>query len=332
MPISLRKIVTPEPPSHKLSHEDRVFLLGSCFADSLREYLEAELVPVVPTPYGVMYNPLSMAEGLRRLLDGEAPREDELRLVSGLWTSTMHHGDFSRVDKREALTVMREAYENARLSLQETRLFVFTFGTAYLYEDKATGCVVSNCHRRPANDFLRRKMTTTEAVKVWIPLLDRLLEVAPLTQILFSVSPIPHYRDGVHENSVSKATLHLLVDELIEGTAMPERVRYFPAYEIMRDELRDYRFYGDDFAHPTPLAVQITMERFAECYFSQWQHAKEWHDLRNLLHHRPLTRDPDRLKAHYLLLREKITAFHKKYPHPTLEKALTEIQDQYDTI
>lgn len=320
----LRKVIPIDAPETKISHDSRISLWGSCFADHLRAYLESELYPVASSPFGIMYNPLSMAEGLRRVLENEMPSASELELIDGLWISPMHHGSFSGTDKGEVLKVMTGALEEAVRTLPETRLFVFTFGTAYVYEEKASGRIVNNCHKRPAKDFSRRRAGVAEVTEVWTPLIESLLDKAPSSEVLFTVSPIPHYRDGAHENRVSKSVLHLALEEILEHSDR-NRVRYFPAYELMQDELRDYRFYADDFAHPTPLAVEYIMERFKETYLAPWTLADEWHRVRSLLGHRPITTDPIRLKRHYEDLLRRLTELREKFAHPALDTAINDI-------
>lgn len=328
--IPLRKIIPIREAKKKITHDERIALWGSCFADHLRNYLEEELFFTSSSPFGIMYNPVSMAEGVRRVLKGDAPKESELMPVGGLWTSPMHHGAFSDIDKGVALSKMRASFEETRGALSETRLFVFTFGTAYIYEDRANGNVVNNCHKRPSTDFGRRRADIAEIRGLWIPIIEQLLSLNHSAEVLFTISPIPHYRDGAHENRVSKAVLHLALEELLEHFSS-ERVRYFPAYEIMQDELRDYRFYETDFAHPTRLAVDYIMERFRETYLAPWALEAEWHKVRGLLVHRPFTQDPEKLRRHYGDLRARLTNLREKFAHPLLDAAINETL-YHDTI
>ena len=314
-----------------IAHDEMITLWGSCFADELHSYLYNELCHVSASPFGIAYNPLSMAEGLSRALSGERMREEELFCLDGLWHSSMHHGKYSGRDKAETLERMNAALEAAQKELLRTRLFVFTFGTAYLFEEKKTGQVVNNCHKRPSWDFVRRRASVSEITERWLPPVERLLSVVPDSEILFTVSPIPHYRDGSHGNRVSKSVLHLAVDEIL--TAFPgRRVHYFPAYEIMQDELRDYRFYESDFAHPTRLAVDYIMERFSEHYLAPWEDEEEWHKVRALLGHRPLTEVPRKLRDHYYGLSVRLEALRQRCPHPLLDEAIKETERHYDAI
>ena len=330
--IPLRKIIPIETFAPKVGHDDRITLWGSCFADELSKYLEGELYPICKSPFGIMYNPLSMAEGMRRLIGGIPPEEDELIQSNGLWTSSMHHGSFSGADKASTLERMRETFKEARQALPDTRLFVFTFGTSYVYEEEANGEIVNNCHKRPSSDFTRRRASVEEIVDPWLSIIERLSSISPKASFLFSVSPIPHYRDGVHENSLSKAVLHLAVDEIIQNAYPRGRAYYFPSFEIMRDELRDYRFYAEDFAHPAPLAVSYIMDRFSNHYLSPWEGQDEWHKLRALIGHRPLSADPVKLRAHYSSILDKLNTLMDRRPHPLLSEYKNAFARLYDSL
>lgn len=213
--------ITPSP--WKIRPEDRILLLGSCFSDRIADKLRESYLRVTANPTGTLYNPVSIAHHIDEL----APLAD---------------------------------------------VILITFGTAWVYVDKATGdrrqatgewmdAVVDNCEKRPASDFIRRRLTIEEIVALWRPILERYHD----KRWVFTISPIRHKKDGLHENQISKATLLQAVDALVESTP----VQYFPAYEILLDELRDYRFYAEDLLHPSPVAVDIIWERFSETYFSK---------------------------------------------------------------
>ena len=162
-----------------------------------------------------------------------------------------HHGSFSRADKEEAESAIKASIETMQQALHEASVVIVTFGTAWVYEKDGT--VVGNCHKLPENCFTRRRLTVEEIVAAWKPILAQY----PDKHWLFTVSPIRHIRDGLHENQLSKATLLQAVEQLGD---------YFPSYEIMLDELRDYRFYADDLVHPSSLAVNYIWERFVDTF------------------------------------------------------------------
>lgn len=314
------KVQVPKP-LHRYDADTLFSLWGSCFSSELEHYLDSRLYRVLPSPYGVMYNPASMAQGLERLLSGRIFTEADLLQHDGQWHSSMHHGSFSTPDVAQTLDAINSTFCKAAETLSNVSLWVFTFGTSYLYTDVVTGMVVNNCHRRPATSFVRHRLEPAEIVSMWLPLLEQL--TAHGAQVLMTVSPIPHYRDGAHESRLSKAVLHLAIDELQRSC---DALSYFPSYEIMTDELRDYRFYQSDLCHPTPLAVEYIMERFAESYLAPLTPAQEWwRSLSQQLAHKPLTKSTPHLRNHYQRLYDALLELSASITHPLLTSSLDQV-------
>ncbi|WP_297236371.1 GSCFA domain-containing protein [uncultured Porphyromonas sp.] len=320
-----RKVIEIKKPDRLYDRGDRLTLWGSCFSTRLRDYLMGALYDVTDSPYGIIYNPLSMAQGMGRLLLDDAPREDELILRDGRWHSMMHHGAFSHSSKVVALQQMRAAFERSRAALQETNLLILTFGTAWVYERQ--GEVVNNCHKLPTEDFTRRRLSIDEIVSVWGRLIPALTEQIPDIRILLTVSPIPHYRDGAHESRLSKAILLLAAERLTE--LFPDRVSYFPSYEIMQDELRDYRFYDRDMAHPSDQAAEYIIERFREYYLREESGPalQKWEKVRKQLNHRPLTDSRESLRAYYDSLLSTLLEIRAELPRDYLDHEVQRIQE-----
>lgn len=287
-------------PTRQLTVEDRFLLLGSCFADEMAERFARCQLPVTANPFGTLYNPLSIAQAIalaESAQDGNAP----LPLVEhgGLWHAMSHHGAFSAPEKEEAAERCRASIRRLSQALREASVVIVTFGTAWVYE--YGGKIVANCHKLPASDFVRQRLTEAEIVETWLPIVQRYSD----KQWLFTVSPIRHIRDGLHENTLSKSVLQLAVARLMESTSA---ATYFPAYEIVVDELRDYRFYAEDLVHPSHQAVEYVWERFTQtCFSTELRHAaEELHALWLDEHHRVL--HPDSAEA--LRFAEK-TAVHR---------------------
>ena len=209
-------------------------------------------------PFGTLYNPLSIVACLRRAVDNRLMEGEELVLHDGLWHSWLHHSRFSHVDREECLSRCNEAIRRTHDFLKRKPLLVVTFGTAWVFE--RGGNVVAYCHKVPQREFVRRRLTVEEIVEVWQPMVDVLG-----CEMLFTVSPIRHTADGAHGNQLSKATLLLAVDRLTETN---RGVYYFDSYELLMDEMRDYRFYARDMCHPSEVAVEIVWERLQETYMS----------------------------------------------------------------
>ena len=275
--MKLQTIVDIAPSNRKIGYEDSILMIGSCFADSIGEQMEQRNLRVTCNPFGTLYNPLSIAQALTMTDMPELIEHD------GLWHSMAHHGSFSRADRNEAEQVIRASIETMQKALREATVVIVTFGTAWVYEWKGER-VVGNCHKLPESNFTRRRLTAEEIVAAWKPLLERYGD----KHWVFTVSPIRHIKDGLHENQLSKATLLQAVENLTGEAGLT--ADYFASFEIMLDELRDYRFYADDLVHPSSLAVNYIWERFVDTFCTPQtknemniQH-KRW----QFEHHRPL--------------------------------------------
>ncbi len=259
MPTLYTQVEVPRLP-FTLDFVSGIVSLGSCFADEIGDRLREGDFRIEQNPFGTLYNPASIAAALHRIIDDREIDASDLVRHEELWHSWHHHGSFSRPTQEECLATCNNRIHQAHAALKEASLLMVTFGTAWVFEHK--GMVVANCHKLPPQEFVRRRMTVEEIVALWSPLLQKLSTFNPQLTTLFTVSPIRHMADGAHGNQLSKATLLLAVDELLSSLTSHLSPCYFPAYEIVLDELRDYRFYGPDMTHPTPLAVDVVWERF----------------------------------------------------------------------
>ena len=303
-----------------LDYSDSLLCMGSCFATEIGSRLQEAKMHCQVNPFGVLYNPMSIATSLRTLLDKKYPKEDDFVSYGGLWHSLSFHGDYSSLTKEGLSENIWHSLDACQDVLKQLSCLLVTFGSAYVYEWKETGKVVANCHKMPEKLFNRRRLEVNEIVDAYRILLQDIWQVNPTMRVLFTVSPIRHVRDGLHENQLSKATLLLAIDQLKQ--LFPEKVLYFPAYELLMDELRDYRFYADDLVHPSRVAVDYIWQRFSEACFSQdtliaMQSVKE---IKIMMEHRPLhpeSEEYDRF-LHQILL--KIEALSEKYPYFDFDK------------
>lgn len=311
-----------ECPTHlpRLSHQDHLMLLGSCFASHIgRRLTEAKFACEV-NPYGVLYNPLSISTALRELMAGKQYTEEDLYCYRECWHSPMHHGDFSAASVEETLRNINGQSEKARKALDALDCLLLTWGTAWVYEDRDTQRIVGNCHKRPECCFTRRKLSVDEIVNDGIDWIGRLLKLRPHLKILFTVSPIRHVRDGMHANQLSKATLLLAIDAL--QAYFPEHVFYFPAYELVLDELRDYRFYADDMVHPSELAIEYVWQHFAESCFSEdtLRIMEECKNISRMLEHKPFHPESEEYKRFLGQIVLKIDRLNEKCPYLDFKK------------
>lgn len=304
----------------RLTHADRLLLLGSCFATHMGAKLTDAKFRCNVNPYGVLYNPLSISAALREISAGKAYTSDLLFFFRECWHSPMHHGDFSSASADEALQRINQRLQETNKHLPQLDYLLLTFGTAWVYEAKDTGQIVANCHKQPEACFIRRKLKVEEIVSDYRALLTELFAQNPKLKVLFTVSPIRHIRDGMHANSLSKATLFLAIEQLQE--AFPEHVFYFPAYELLMDELRDYRFYAEDMVHPSEVAIQYVWERFVETCISAdaLQIMEESEKIRKALSHKPFHPESDEHKRFLGQIVLKIDQLNGKYPYLDFQK------------
>ena len=252
----------------RISYKDKLVMMGSCFSENIGGKLQQLKFQVDLNPFGVIYNPLSVAKSLRRLLADKPYTREDLFEHQGIWGSFDHHSRFSATSAEDALSKMNERLRLSRSFLKEAGYLFITFGTAWVYERKATGEVVSNCHKFPSDDFKRFRLTSGEIVDVYRDLLQALWVFNPGLKIIFTVSPIRHWKEGATGNQLSKAVLLLAADRLITGFG-EELCVYFPSYEIVMDELRDYRFYAPDLLHLNQVAVDHIWEKFSRSILAE---------------------------------------------------------------
>lgn len=297
MPYSLQTpIKLPTAPASPLSYGQRLLSLGSCFSEHIGKSLSRLGHHICVNPFGTLYNPASISECLDRLMLGLPFGEKDLFLHKDLYHSPLHHGSYSSPEGADTLKLINQDFEQACEALSRLDYLLITWGTAWIYTDKARAKVVANCHKRPEADFDRRLWSVDELSDRVATTLYKLFELRPDLQIISTISPIRHLRDTAHGNQLSKSTL-LLMDDKLRQTFGKERYHYFPAYEIVLDELRDYRFYADDMTHPAPLTQRIIAERFAEWLMSPQALAtsRQVEHLRRQFEHRPL--HPDSLES-----------------------------------
>ena len=287
-----RTIVSVTPFAQQIEHSQWLVFIGSCFAENIGARFRQARFRTDVNPFGVLYNPLSIASALRRLISAKPYGENDLFFDSGQWHSADHHSSFSDKDKSACLQKINSRLAEASENLRNARHLFITFGTAWIYEWAENGKIVGNCHKILAKKFKRRRLSVDEIVVEYDGLMCELRNFNPDINIVFTVSPIRHWKDGARENNLSKSTLLLAIDNLaspqpppkegeqagassfpplgeLEGAVGSGVVVYFPAYEIVMDDLRDYRFYALDMIHLSDVAIDYIWERVGEAFFSK---------------------------------------------------------------
>lgn len=297
----------------EISHAQNGIAIGSCFTTNIGNRLQAAKFPILVNPLGTVYNPISVAQTIDLLL-GEIPfDEQQIFFANGVWQSYYLHTSFSSVEKQEVLCSFNSVKKTFTEKFQNIDYLILTLGTAWIYELKESGLIVNNCHKTPASQFIRRKLSVDECVSVLETTISRLRKQSPDLQVIFTVSPIRHWKDGAHENQVSKSTLFLAIDELQKST---QNIHYFPAYELLMDDLRDYRFYDDDMLHPSATAIEYIWEKFSETYFSSETksliHTIE--GIQKALAHRPFNAESPEYKSFIEKTKVQCRKIESQYP------------------
>lgn len=304
-----------------IKHTDKVLLIGSCFTENMSERLVSSKFKVLSNPHGILFNPLSVAYSIDSYINNKEYTKNDLFYLNELWNSWEHHTRFSHTDADAALHSINQSQGEAASFIREADWIIITLGSAFQYYLTETHKPVANNHRAPAQWFEKRLLEITIIEQALVATLDRLHTVNPGVQILFTISPVRHIRDGVVDNNRSKARLIEAVHAICNRY---EQAYYFPAYELIIDILRDYRYYDIDFVHPNYLATSFVWEQFVKaCIAEPAQHSmKLVHDIATAKAHR--TRFPDteahrKFKASYL---QKVKDIKQQFPFLDMEEEL----------
>ena len=249
----------------EITYETRMLFLGSCFSEHISAYLHLHRFPVTANPFGILFNPLSIAAALDEMTGTQTIDDRHFDFYNEKWLSFAHHGRFSHTEKAQFEEGIQQSITQGKRALREADLLFVTLGTAYYYWHKERELVVANCHKLPANTFDKRRATVEKIENAFHDFFTWRQQSHPDLKVVFTVSPVRHLADGFHENQLSKSVLHLAIDALI--ARYPETY-YFPSYEIFQDDLRDYRFYDNDLCHPSAQGLAYVQEKVAEAFFS----------------------------------------------------------------
>jgi len=298
--------------SPQLTYKTPALLMGSCFADNIGQIMQQHYFPITVNPFGTVYNPLSIVQSLLRLQSAQPFTEEEIIQSGDLYTSFFHHSKFAHPDKKRFLATANEFLMKGAEAFRQAEFIILSLGTAWVYRHKDNGIAVNNCHKIPAANFTRSMLLVKEVVAALLPIIKN-----SEAQWILTVSPIRHWKDGAHGNQLSKATLLLAIEQLQQ---MYKNVQYFPAYEIMMDELRDYRFYADDMLHPSSLAVDYIWQRFCEAALTAETKTifSEVEKIVAAQQHRLLHPETESSQRFLQQLQQQIDDFSAKYPYINL--------------
>ena len=313
--MDFRTTIRTRDGEHFMRHSHKMMLIGSCFSDNIGAKLRDAMMQVVVNPFGTIFNPLSIATCINKIIDNEAIAGAELFLSNGVWNSFDFHSKFSMTSKDAALNRMNSSISNAHDHLAQCKSLVVTLGTAVVYRRRDTGEVVNNCHKVPQHEFTRRLASVDDITGALNAMVERLHEFNPELKIIFTVSPIRHIADGLEMNSLSKAVLRVAINNVVRSNK--EWVSYFPAYEIVLDDLRDYRFYTADMVHPSDVAIEYIWQVFQATYFDDHstQAIARCERVNKRLKHRPMTSNPEVVQRFNADTEAVIANLKKEYPY-----------------
>jgi len=297
----------------QLQPQQGIISLGSCFSENMAGKLLRYGFSVAENPFGTSYNPISLAYQLEKLILPEKYQPEDLHFNDNLWFSFEHYSLFSNPDREECLMNINLALSNAASQMQNAGLLILTLGTAHAWQHKTSGKIVNNCHKIPADQFERVLLKPNQIIHRFLPILQHLEIQFPNLKVLFTVSPVRHWRDGATGNQRSKSILHVATQELVEQC---KNAFYFPAYELLMDDLRDYRFYTDDLLHPSPTAVDYIWNNFMHSILAEEtrQAIAQMEKLHKSLEHRPRWPQSESNKTLKEESLKKVLLFQKQWP------------------
>lgn len=268
-----------------IDHRTRLFTSGSCFADNLGEALHVNKFKVLVNPFGVTYNPISIHQQIVNSVSGKSIAPELFVEKESVWSHFDFHSKWNALSREAIEAHLSDLIATTGESLRHTDMLLITYGTAWVYEHNATGHIVSNCHKAPQSLFSRRLLSAKEIVESFNEMYRQLKMTNPKVKLVLTLSPVRHVRDGLVSNHVAKSTIMVAIDEIVNTCP---QASYFPAYEIMMDDLRDYRFYDSDLIHPSATAQEYIWKKFQNELITDESISliARWAALRKALDHR----------------------------------------------
>lgn len=310
-----------------VDYRQRIMLTGSCFTEHIGQRLAELKFNTLMNPNGILFDPISVADSLISYMEGRVYREQDLYFHQELYHSWKHHSRFSAPDPGTVIARINQSQQAAADYLKKADWLIITLGSANSYRLTATGETVANCHKAPAETFDKHMHTTDEIIMALDGMLYRLFRYNPKLRIIFTISPVRHIRDGIMENNRSKARLLEAVHHMVDKF---DRLYYFPAYELVVDVLRDYRFYDIDLVHPNYAATQFVLEQFRLTYMdsSTTELMEKLDKIRIARAHKPFHPGSERHRLFREKTRHQILELQKLHPYLDLKEELAFFQNE----
>tara|TARA_R110002012_G_scaffold61127_2_gene160451 strand:+ start:64066 stop:65040 length:975 start_codon:yes stop_codon:yes gene_type:complete len=321
--MKLQTEIPLKPEENQIDYASKILLLGSCFSENIGGKFDYFKFQNLQNPFGVIFNPVSIEKLIVRAVENRAFSEEDIFQHKGIWKCFEVHSELSSLDKNEFLNNLNSALQNLREALFSSTHIIFTFGTAWVYRTinastpLSTGKIVANCHKLPQQNFAKELLSMEEISKSLQTIFYKISTINPAAVLINTVSPVRHIKDGFSENSLSKAHLISAIHQSLSLPMQSKRHYYFPSFEIMMDELRDYRFYAEDMLHPNKTAIEIIWQKFSKVWISSETETlqKEIASIQNGLKHRPFNPEGADHLQFSEKLQQKITSLKKLFPH-----------------
>ncbi|MFT3679220.1 MAG: GSCFA domain-containing protein [Ferruginibacter sp.] len=315
--MEFRLEFTPKAFAQKIDHQHTLFLVGSCFTENIGSKLKQLKFSVLENPNGILFNPVSIVNAVNSYIANKQYTENDLFYQNECWNSWQHHSRFSNPDKTACLEIINQSQTTAHHFLKTADWILITVGSAFVYELER-GEVVANCHKVPTDKFNKKLLSDAEVTEKLTQMLKNVFDFNPAAKIIFTISPVRHLRDGFVENNRSKATLIQAIHQLVDND---ERVFYFPAYELVIDDLRDYRFYAEDMVHPNYAATNYVWEKFVAACINEpsQQLMKELNIINAARSHKPFNPSSEAHKKFLKNNLEKVEKLLDQYPYLKLQ-------------
>ena len=312
--MDFRKEFKVKPSELKITYDDKLFFLGSCFAENISTYFEDYKFQVSKNPFGIIYNP----NAIERIIDIATEQtynpQDNCFEHNGLWSNFDVHSSLSSPDKEQHVDNLIKARSNTKEALVCSRVVFISLGTAWLYKHIASQNYVANCHKLPQKHFQKELLDLETTASVLKRTIEKILMLNREAKIVFTLSPVRHLRDGFIENQQSKSTLHLAIQQSL---SLSNNIFYFPSYEILLDDLRDYRFYASDFIHPNKLALDYIWEKISTAFFDEKtaQNLARVDKIKKRLSHRFFNSESKESQSFKAKTQIQIGELNKQYPN-----------------
>jgi hypothetical protein len=263
----LRTEISPEKKLQTIQHTDFISLIGSCFTQTIGEKLIENGFTTDINPFGIIYNPITISECIESICKKKFFENEDIVFAGDFWKAYSLHGDFKSGSKQELLEIINSRIEKSNQFIKKSRYLFITLGSSWVYIHNDTNRVMGNCHKLNPSLFTKRLLSIKEIVDSLTNSIDSFfsINVNSNSKIIITISPVRHWRDGYRENQISKSILHIATQEICKQN---KKVEYFPSYEILMDDLRDYRFYSEDMLHPNKFAIDYIWEKFQQTYFN----------------------------------------------------------------